>query len=141
MGWHKNWREQALWYEKQLKVAHRRLERLEKILGMRAIYDVPGFTRTESLILTMIYTQKMAHRSSLYHRLYGMGQVTDKQRKTIDTLLCYIRRKLKTHNIEIKTRHQFGWYMEEASKSRLRCLIRFGFIPNVIAQERAFSQN
>jgi len=105
-----------------LNHAMERIAQLEAILGFRDV-SILGFTPGQSRMLGLLLRKGTVTKDMLFDALYGDRPDADvPDLKTIDVLVCQLRRKLKPHGIAFKTWYGVGYFMDEASKQKLRGL-------------------
>jgi DNA-binding response OmpR family regulator len=97
-----------------------RVHQLEAMLGFRD-FEIHGFTKSQSVILGLLLRKQTVTKEMLHDALYGDRAEWDvPDPKTIDVLVCHLRRALKPHGIQFKTWYGIGYYMDEANKAKLR---------------------
>lgn len=103
-----------------LNHAMERIAQLEAILGFRDV-SILGFTPGQSRMLGLLLRKDTVTKDMLFDALYGDRVDSDvPDLKTIDVLVCQLRRKLKLHGIEFKTWYGVGYFMDKDSKQKLR---------------------
>lgn len=97
-----------------------RIAQLEAILGFRDIC-IHGYSPGQSRILGLLLRKDTVTKDMIVDALYGDRADGDvPEPKTVDVLICQLRRKLKPHGIEFKTWYGVGYFMDEDNRKRLR---------------------
>ncbi len=81
-----------------------------------------GLTKSQRLLLGKLMTRQVATRESLMDTLYFDKSDTMPSEKTLDALICYLRKKLKPHGITVRTQWGTGFYLNSEDKSKLRAM-------------------
>lgn len=106
-----------------------RVEELERVLGVdesltSRLRTVFGLEPGQSEVLGMLMKRNFVTHDSLYTVLYGGRPECDwPEEKIMDVQICKLRRKLKKHGVEVKTRWGEGWWMPAAEKSKVRAAL------------------
>lgn len=106
-----------------LAEAIERIHQLEDALGVGFTIDPRvGLTRREEQILgVLVSAQGVVTPDRLFTVLYGMDD-NPPDYKTIQVLICYLRRKLRARGIEIVTVHSRGYFVDDQNRTRARAL-------------------
>jgi two-component system cell cycle response regulator CtrA len=77
--------------------------------------------------MRVLLARALATKNSIMAAVYrdlGRDEPSD---KTLDVFVCQMRRKLRPHGIEIRTRFGVGWFLDDAMRERLnKTLVRKG---------------
>jgi hypothetical protein len=79
-------------------------------------------TRSQAVVFAVLMNNRVPHRETLLQALYGERN-DPPTGKTLDALICQLRRKLGVHGIKIVTLWGQGFEIPEASKARARELM------------------
>jgi hypothetical protein len=111
----------------QLAEARETIRQLQEQLGStttRKFYDGISLTRREGVVLNMLMTaDSLCSRERLLIGLYGPDAAADHNLNNISVAVCFLRKKLKPHGVEIPPIvYGEGYVMSKESKERLRSL-------------------
>jgi DNA-binding response OmpR family regulator len=115
-----DWQARAM--ELQIENETLRAKLAEQAVPSLIRQSVFGLTRSEAIIFSVLMHHKAPHRDTFLNALYG-DRNDPPDGKTLDILICKMRRKLGTYDIRINTIHGQGFEMPDASKSRARELM------------------
>jgi DNA-binding response OmpR family regulator len=76
-------------------------------------------TRSQAVIFSVLMHNRAPHRETFMQALYGHRSEPPED-KTLDVLICQLRRKLGAHGVEIATIWGQGFHISEESKARAR---------------------
>ena len=112
--------------EKEIEEKDERIRQLEVSLGVSNIDDHAIYfdlTPQEAVCFGVLLKNRAPRRSAFMHALYSHKVEDEVGEKIIDVFVCKLRKKLASHDIEIKTHWGDGYEMPEASKERARSLM------------------
>lgn len=100
-----------------------RLSVLEDALGttMRAP-SVLRLTRMQERIFCVLYRRGFCERDTILAAMYG-ADMYERDSKSLEVILVFLRRKLAPHQIEIRSSYGRGYEMPEASQKIARLLL------------------
>lgn len=112
--------------EKEIAKLRDRIEQLEMILGidhrnatrLRLAFKIqPGSAE----VLGMLMNRTVVAKEAMYQALYGLRpEASQPCWKSVDVVICKLRRALTFHNIEIDTVQNIGYLMRPEHKARVR---------------------
>jgi hypothetical protein len=116
--------------DNELQQLRDRIEMLEEILGIgqsmvSRVRLAFGLSPSESRVLGMLLNRQLVTKDALYSMLYGHKPECDQAGwKNVDVFLCKVRKKLRSHGIELTTLTGDGSYvMKPQNKQRVRELL------------------
>jgi DNA-binding response OmpR family regulator len=123
-----DWQRRAEVLEEENETLREQNRQLNEELGLAA-QPPPmfGLTTQEGIIFGVLLSNRAPRKSTFMAALYSDGAYDDEaEEKIVDVLICKIRKKLTPFGIEIKTNWGESYELPEASKARVRELIKGG---------------
>lgn len=102
------------------------LERIRQLedeqgLGFR-VHPRHNFTSMEEAMLGILVSSRdVVSRDKMFSIMYGTHN-DPPEPKIFDVMMCRIRRKLRTHGVEVMTVWGRGWYMEPEDRAKIDAL-------------------
>ena len=123
------------------KPAFARLEQLEaeneELRDQLAFYELTIFgemlqfpaewrlTRNEKRLLGVLLSMNIAHTDAIMAAIYR-GKLDEPFSKIINVMIFNLRRKLRPFGVEIRTRINLGFYIDELRRRELRATLQAG---------------
>lgn len=118
----------------ELEFLRNRVAELEEVVGLTA--DLPRSLIPRAMAGTragapgalrfigILLARPFGHREGIYTALYGGRPEADQPiDKILDVTVCYARKILADHDIQIQTIRGEGWRLTDANKAKLRTVI------------------
>lgn len=111
--------------EQENDMLRERIDQLEALLGMRTLAPIEfGLTPNEARAFGVLLARDVATKDAIMSALYGgKADIDQAEPKIVDVFICKTRKKLKPFNIEIKTSWGSGYYLDAATKARVRAMM------------------
>lgn len=109
----------------ELQALRDRVEELEALIGLRL--PAPMELRRQEAEVAGILLKangRCVSKEFIYRAIYGHRAESDQpELKSVDVLICTLRKKLKPRGIEIRTKWATGHYLDPDSRTRLSAFL------------------
>lgn len=110
----------------ELQRLRERIDQLEELLGLHEKVAIHFVHENHQARVEMVI-RLLASREMISEAAIGLAiGVDDLRRKSAAVYICYARKALRPHEIEIKCDFMRGWYVSAADKAKLRAVMRGG---------------
>lgn len=75
-------------------------------------------TKSETVLLSTLLRRPQCSKQTLHNAQQGTGADGGTDIKIVDVFICKLRKKLKWHDITIKTLHQYGYFLEPEDRAK-----------------------
>jgi DNA-binding response OmpR family regulator len=115
-----DWQARAM--QLQVENENLRAQLAEQVAPSLIPQSVFKLTRSQAVVFAVLMNNRVPHRETLLQALYGERN-DPPTGKTLDVLICQLRRKLGAHGIQIVTLWGQGFEIPEEGKARARELM------------------
>lgn len=102
----------------QLSLANEKISQLEKALSPEGGFFIFKLTKTQEMILSVLYRRQYVSVDTIEMILYNDEK--DVKSNIVKVYICQMRKKLKPLGIKISTKWAVGYYLTENDKAKIK---------------------
>ena len=102
------------------------LEAMREALAADAgvkIIELAKLTYSERMLLGLLMRRNRATKDQMMTMLYADRPDEEPDSKTLDVMICKMRKKLRPHGVEIRTIHGAGYELPSTSREKIKALM------------------